>query len=114
MSSPSDDAPTSTGSIYFLSKEQVDEESVRATDGDIASAVKLYKYYLLVASDQDQAIRWLKLAATAGDEISQFNLAKILYMNGDLKGALHWAEVLRANKYPGIDNLIDEINRNAK
>ena len=53
----------STGSIYWLSDEEIQILEKNATNGDKNSAFKLYQYHMFVSLDQDSEFKWLEIAA---------------------------------------------------
>ena len=67
----------STGSIYWLSDEEIQILEKNATNGDKNSAFKLYQYHMFVSLDQDLEYKWLEIAAKNGHPIAQSNLADL-------------------------------------
>ena len=67
----------STGSIYWISDEEIHILEEKATNGDKNSAFKLYQYHMFVSLDQDLEFKWLEIAAKNGHPIAQSNLADL-------------------------------------
>lgn len=60
--------------------EQKDIQSVKdnALSGDVNSAKRLARYYTFIDHNMGEAEKWLRIAASGDDTISQFNLASLL------------------------------------
>lgn len=106
--------PTSTGSQYFLTDEELYTLTERANHGDVFSATKIEKYYKFSNPDAEKNLLWLKKSSALGDLASQFNLA-IFYKNSqELGKARTWAGKAASSCDARAQALLDEINRLAR
>lgn len=87
----------STGSIYWISDEEIHILEEKATNGDKNSAFKLYQYHMFVSLDQDLEFKWLKIAAKNGHPIAQFNLADLFFTQDNKEKAIFWAKKAHRN-----------------
>ena len=87
----------STGSIYWISDEEIHIFEEKATNGDKNSAFKLYQYHMFVSLDQDLEFKWLEIAAKNGHPIAQFNLADLFFTQGNKEKAIFWANKAHKN-----------------
>lgn len=75
----------STGSIYWISDEEISTLEENAHNGDRNSSFKLYQYHMFVSLNQDLEFKWLEIAAKNRHPIAQSNLADLLLAQGDKK-----------------------------
>lgn len=87
----------STGSIYWISDEEIHILEEKATNGDKNSAFKLYQYHMFVSLDHDLEFKWLKIAAKNGHPIAQFNLADLFFKQDNKEKAIFWAKKAHRN-----------------
>jgi hypothetical protein len=85
----------SSGSIYFLSVDEISDLSKKSLEGNSNASMRLYKFYSLSSLDEAKASYWLKISAGQGDWVAQYNYALSLIKRGDLAGAQEWASSLR-------------------
>ncbi len=69
--------------VFATEKKVVESLIVKANKGDITSQLELFSIYIQKekASDYEEAARWCKMAAEAGNPDAQYNLGR-LYYNG--------------------------------
>ena len=75
----------STGSIYWISDEEISTLEDKAPNGDRDLSFKLYQYHMFVSLNQDLEFKWLEIAAKNGHPISQSNLDDLLLAQGGKK-----------------------------
>lgn len=102
----------STGSIYWISDEEIHTLEEKATNGDKNSAFKLYQYHMFVSLDQDLEFKWLEIAAKNGHPIAQSNLADLFFTQGNKEKAIFWANKAHRNgaKLPEELKILININ----
>jgi TPR repeat protein len=111
---PSTVEPMSTGSIYSLSPQSIDELSAKGKTGDVDAAYRLYQYYSLVLNDRNNERYWLELAAKAGKGVAQYNFSSMLNEENNLSEAMKWALAAKKLNHPEAQKLIEEIERKSK
>jgi len=104
----------SSGSEYMLSKEEIEFLSKSALSGNAEAAFRLYQYFRFSRSDDEKATYWVGVAAKNGSNVGQYNFAVRLERKGSLKEALYWANILKSQNYPDIDDLINSIKEKMK
>lgn len=62
------EAPTTGAEKFRLTDNVRSELEIKALDGDMESAERLYKYYLYCDFDEDKTQHWLKIAEENGSE----------------------------------------------
>ena len=102
----------STGSIYWISDEEISTLEEKAHNGDRNSSFKLYQYHMFVSLDQDSAFKWLEIAAKNGHPIAQSNLADLFFTQGNKEKAIFWAKKAYRNGAKLPDELKILININ--
>jgi len=90
--------PVSTGSIYFLSKNEISSLSQKANQGDSDSAFRLHKYYSLSIHDDKKSIYWLKISGKNGNKVAIYDISYYYAYRCNFKAAKYWA-----NKFSDAD-----------
>ena len=104
--------PTSTGSVFSISNEELPAVMSKASGGDSASSFRLYQYFKFSKSNLVESDKWLLKAAEHGHVTAQYNLAVSLQRKKDYSRALIWATAAKNNGVQGADDLIKEISEN--
>lgn len=63
----------STSTIYNLTDEQKFELENKSKDGDSEASFRLYQYYCFTINNIDEQLRYLKISASQGNIIAQYN-----------------------------------------
>lgn len=91
-SQKSNEPPTSTGAIYFLTPEELAFHIKNGESGNKKSAIKVLNYYMFSNLNEELKVYWMKKAAELGDTPSQFNYALYLSEKGEIGEAIKWAK----------------------
>ena len=102
----------STGSIYWVSDEEIHTLEEKASHGDKNSSFKLYQYHMFVSLNQDLEFKWLEIAAKNGHPIAQSNLADLFLSQGNKEKAIFWAKKAHENgaKLPDELKILIDMN----
>jgi len=79
---PKPDEPISPAADFDLDDREQQRLVERANRGDGAAALRLANYHLFITDNIDEAVRWLKKSAEAGNATAQYNLA-VIYLNNE-------------------------------
>lgn len=104
----------SPGSVFRIKQDELDAVIREANSGDADSSFRLHHHYRFYEKSQEEAYRWLLMAARQGHVISQYNLAVTFYKKNELDEALHWALLARKNGDDKAEKLIEKINAKAR
>lgn len=88
----SSDEPISTGSMFHLSKDQLESYRNKALRGDVHSAVRLYEFFTFSESNASERVFWMRKASELGSPVVQYSFALYLEKQGEMDEAIKWAE----------------------
>lgn len=104
----------SPGSVFRIKQDELDAVIRKANLGDADSSFKLHHHYRFYERSQEDADRWLLMAARQGHVVSQYNLAVAFYKKSELDEALHWASLAKENGEDKAQSLIEKIELKIK
>ncbi|EBJ9321950.1 sel1 repeat family protein [Salmonella enterica subsp. enterica serovar Idikan] len=104
--------------MYNLTDEQKFELENKSKDGDSEASFRLYQYYCFTINNIDEQLRYLKISASQGNIIAQYNYG--IYLSNtnpdfskyyDLDKAIYWMGLASKNGDIGAQNKLQELKK---
>lgn len=103
------DQPVSTGSIYRIQPQLLENMVDQAQRGDVSAMVALQKHYRYAQKDSERYTFWLIQAAEADEPVSQYNYAIHLNNIHNRADALIWARKAEKNGHELAAELVGAL-----
>lgn len=102
------------GDRYRIPYTEIDTVTIAAARGDVKAAFRLYEYYEFYTHEHAPAVRWLRVAAKAGDLEAAWTLGRLLADYEAPAEGVHWLKSAASRGHERARADLENIERSAR